>query len=289
MELKWNINLKTQLFIIKWLLQTVIISLVLILKAVQKSLVFCLFFASLDVTCGCLFKFVVQETNKQVLGSYTRKSPPASSTPSNLSPGSYNQGCAPQLQKDAFQSQAVNQQSPHSSYPSPSSKLGLVQPRQDMEPQGPHIQRGPLIGGQGGSQATSRRACTPTRGERVQHPHAQSSPANPPATSNNNCSSSVPYSPVQPHPGPGHQGRPPPPSLASSTSVPQQQQSGPHETWRYQSRPSSHSIVSTSQSCSHSIKTCTYQLVPLQYLVLCSGQCHAAVVFLRLRFQQLQL
>lgn len=118
-----------------------------------------------------------------------------------------------------------------------------------MEPQGPHIQRGPLIGGQGGSQATSRGTCTPSRGERVQHRHAQSSPANPPATSNNNCSSSVPYSPVQPHRGPGHQGRPPPPSLASSTSVPQQQQSGPHETWRYQSRPSSHSIVSTSQSC----------------------------------------
>lgn len=187
------------------------------------------------------------------MGSYTQKSPSASSTPSNLSPlpnsspGGYHQGCSPQLQKDTFQPQAVNQQSPHSSYPSPSSKLGLAPPCQTMEPHGPHNQRG-----QGGSQATSRTACTPTRGERDQHPHAQSSPANPPATSNKNdhSSSSVPYSHFQPHPGLGHQGPPPP---ASSTSVPQQQQSGPHEAWRYQSRHSSHSIVSTSHSCSCSL------------------------------------
>lgn len=188
-----------------------------------------------------------------MLGSYTRKSPPSISSPG----GGYNQGCAPQLQKEAFQSQAVNQQSPHSSYSSPASKLGLVQARPDAEPHGPRIQRGPLSGVPGGSQATSNGACTPTRGERVQHPHAQLSPANPPATSNNsnnnNCSSSVPYSPVLPRLGPGHQGCPPPPSLASTTSVPQQQQSGPQETWRYQSRPSGHSIVSTDQSSqSHS-------------------------------------
>ncbi|XP_034055787.1 serine/arginine repetitive matrix protein 2 [Gymnodraco acuticeps] len=172
------------------------------------------------------------ENNKQGMGSYAQKSSPAS-TASNLSPpqnstlGSYNQGFAPQLQKDAFQPLAVNQQSPHSSYPSPSSKLGLL---------GPHSQRGPLIGGQGGSQATSHTACTPTRGDRDQHPHAQSSPANPPATT----SSSVPYSHFQPHPGLGHKGPPP----ASSTSVPQHLQSGPHEAWRYQSRPSSHSLES---------------------------------------------
>ncbi|XP_038586411.1 LOW QUALITY PROTEIN: lysine-specific demethylase 6B [Micropterus salmoides] len=197
-----------------------------------------------------------QETNKHGMGSYTQKSSPASSTPSNLSPptnsspGSYNQGCAPQLQKDTFQPQAVNQQptTPHSSYPSPSSKLGLGSPCQAMEPHGAHNQRGPLIGGQGGSQATSHTASTPTRGDRDQHLHAQSSPANPPATSNNNSSSSsVPYSHFQPHPGLGHQGpptRPPTPPPASSTSVPQQQQSGPHEAWRYQRRPSSHSLES---------------------------------------------
>ncbi|XP_056224472.1 lysine-specific demethylase 6B [Seriola aureovittata] len=198
-----------------------------------------------------------QDTNKQGMGSYTQKSSPASSTPSNLSPpqnsspGSYNQGCAPQLQKDTFQPQAVNHQSPHSSYPSPSSKLGLAPPYRAMEPRGPHNQRGPLIGGQGGSHATSYTASTPTRGDRDQHLHAQSSPANPPATSKNSnsssSSSSVPYSHFQPHPGLGHQGPPPPPPPpppASSTSVPQQQQSGPHEAWRYQSRPSSHSLES---------------------------------------------
>ncbi|XP_022614083.1 trithorax group protein osa-like, partial [Seriola dumerili] len=197
-----------------------------------------------------------QDTNKQGMGSYSQKSSPASSAPSNLSPpqnsspGSYNQGCAPQLQKDTFQPQAVNHQSPHSSYPSPSSKLGLAPPYRAMEPRGPHNQRGPLIGGQGGSHATSYTASTPTRGDRDQHLHAQSSPANPPATSknsNSSSSSSVPYSHFQPHPGLGHQGPPPPPPPpppASSTSVPQQQQSGPHEAWRYQSRPSSHSLES---------------------------------------------
>ncbi|XP_040886634.1 lysine-specific demethylase 6B [Toxotes jaculatrix] len=185
-----------------------------------------------------------QESHKQGMGSYTQKSSPASSTPSNLSPppnsspGSYNQGCAPQLQKDTFQPQAANHQSSHSSYPS--SKLGLTPPCRAMEPRGPHNQRGPLIGGQGGSQATSYTASTPTRGDRDQHLHAQSSPANPPATSNNSSSSSVPYSHFQPHPGLGHQGPPPPP--ASNTSVPQQRQSGPHEAWRYQRRPSSDSL-----------------------------------------------
>lgn len=198
------------------------------------------------------------------MGSYTQKSSPATSTPSNLSPlpnsspGSYNQGCAPQLQKDTFQPQAVNQQSPHSSYPSPSSKLGLAPPCQAMESHGPRNQRGPLIGGQGGRQATSHTASTPIRGNRDQHLHAQLSPANPPATSNNSSSgSSVPYSHFQPHPGLGHQGPPPPPPPpASSTSVPQQQQSGPHEAWRYQSRPSSHSLVSISHS---------YSFVPCPY------------------------
>ncbi|XP_042256271.1 lysine-specific demethylase 6B isoform X1 [Thunnus maccoyii] len=193
------------------------------------------------------------ETHKQGMGSYTQKSSPVSSTPSTLSPppnsspGSYNHGCATQLQKDTFQPQAVNQQSPHSSYPSPSSKLGLAPPCQAMEPRGLHNQRGPLIGGQGGSRATSHTASTPTRGDRDQHLHAQSSPANPPASSNNKSSSSsrVPYSHFQPHPGLGHQGPPPPPPPpppASNTTVPQQ--SGPHEAWRYQSRPSSHSLDS---------------------------------------------
>ncbi|KAM9836716.1 uncharacterized protein kdm6ba [Aulostomus maculatus] len=188
----------------------------------------------------------VQETHKQGLGSYTQKPSPAASSPSTLSPpvnsspGSYNQGCTTTQQKDTFQSQAVNQQSPHSSYRSPSSKLRLAPPFQAIEPHGPHNQRGPLIGGQGGNQATSHMASTPTRGGRDQHPHAQSSPANPPATSSSSSSrSSVPYSHLQPHPGLGHQGPPPPPPPASSTSVPQQ--SGPHEVWRNQTRPSSHS------------------------------------------------
>ncbi|XP_047458103.1 lysine-specific demethylase 6B isoform X3 [Mugil cephalus] len=187
-----------------------------------------------------------QENHKQGMGSYTQKLSPPSSAPSNLSPppnssiGSYNQGRAPQLQKDTLQPQAVNHQSPHSNYPSPISKLERAPPCQAMEPRGLHNQRGPLTG----SQVTSHAASTPTRGDRDHHLHAQSSPANASATSSNSSSSSrssVPYSHFQPHPGLGHQGRPPP---ASSTSVPQQQQSGPHEAWRYQSRPSSQSLES---------------------------------------------
>ncbi|KAM8900584.1 uncharacterized protein kdm6ba isoform 1-T5 [Spinachia spinachia] len=179
------------------------------------------------------------EFNKQGMGSYGQRSSPSNlSPPSNSSLGSYNHGCAPPLQKDAFQPQAVNQQSPASSYPIPSSKLGQAPPCQAMEPRGLHNQRGTPFRIHGGSQATSHLASTPTRGERDQHLHAQSSPANPLTTSSG---SSVPYSHFQPHPGLGHKG--PPPS-ASSTSVPQHLQSGPHEAWRYQSRPSSHSAES---------------------------------------------
>lgn len=194
-----------------------------------------------------------QENNKQGMGSYNQKSSPASLAPSNLSPlpnsppGSYNQGCAPKLQKDKLQPQAVNHRSPHSSYPSPGSKPERAPPCQAKETRGSQMQRGPFIGGQGGSQATSHTASTPTRGDRDHHRHAQSSPANISATgSNNSSSSSVPYSHFQPHPGLVHQGPPPPPPQASSTSVPQQQQSGPHEAWRYQSTPSNHSLVSSS-------------------------------------------
>uniref|UniRef100_A0A674MBI9 [histone H3]-trimethyl-L-lysine(27) demethylase n=1 Tax=Takifugu rubripes TaxID=31033 RepID=A0A674MBI9_TAKRU len=93
---------------------------------------------------------------------------------------------------------------------------------------------GPSIGGQGGSKAT------PTRGDGCRPPHAHSSPANPLATSNNR-SSSVPYSHFQPHPGLGPQ---PPLPPASSTSVPQQQQSGTQETWKYQGRPTCQSAGS---------------------------------------------
>ncbi|XP_026208340.1 lysine-specific demethylase 6B [Anabas testudineus] len=190
-----------------------------------------------------------QEPNRQRMANYSQKSSPASSSPSNLSPpsnssaGSYKRDCAPKLKKDPFKPQAVNHQSPHSSYPSPSSKLGLAPPCQSMEPHGSQNQRGHLIGGQGGSQATSHTASTLTRGDKNQHLHAQSSPANPPATSSSNNSSSVPYSHFQPHPGLGHQGpsNPPPPAANSRISVPQQQQSGPHGAWRYQSKPSSHS------------------------------------------------
>ncbi|XP_041841041.1 lysine-specific demethylase 6B [Melanotaenia boesemani] len=186
------------------------------------------------------------QENKQGLGSYTPKSSPASSSPSNLSPsptsspGNYNQGRAPQLQKDTLQPQAVSHHSPHSSYPSPSSKREPAPPCQAMESRGLHNRRGPLNGGQGGSLATSHAESTPTRGERDCHLKAQSSPANASATSNRNNSSSVPYSHFQPHPGLGHEGPPP----ASSTSVPQQKQSGPHEAWRHQSRPTSHSLES---------------------------------------------
>ncbi|KAK2862757.1 hypothetical protein Q5P01_002290 [Channa striata] len=186
------------------------------------------------------------EHNKQGMANYTQKSSPVSSSPSNISPspisspGSYKQDCAPKLQKDTFQPQAVNHQSPHSSYPSPSSKLGLAPHCQAMEPHGLQNQRARLIG----SQAATLTVSTPTRGDRDQHLHAQSSPANTSATSSN--SSSVPCSHFQQHPGLGHKGSPcPPPSPANSnTSVPQQQQSGPHEAWRYQSRPSSHYLGS---------------------------------------------
>ncbi|XP_005939265.2 lysine-specific demethylase 6B [Haplochromis burtoni] len=193
-----------------------------------------------------------QENNKQGMGSYNQKSSPASLAPSNLSPlpnsppGSYNQGCAPKLQKDKLQPQAVNHRSPHSSYPSPGSKPERAPPCQAKETRGSQMQRGPFIGGQGGSQATSHTASTPTRGDRDHHRHAQSSPANISASGSNNSSSSVPYSHFQPHPGLVHQGPPPPPPQASSTSVPQQQQSGPHEAWRYQSTPSNHSLESGS-------------------------------------------
>ncbi|MEQ2196696.1 hypothetical protein XENOCAPTIV_009180, partial [Xenoophorus captivus] len=71
---------------------------------------------------------------------YTSKTSPNSSSPSNLSPpppnsspGSYNQGCTPQLKKDVLQPQAVN---PHSSYPNPSSKLELGPTCQAVEPRG---------------------------------------------------------------------------------------------------------------------------------------------------------
>lgn len=175
---------------------------------------------------------------------YTTQSSLNSSSPSNRPPllnstaGSYNQGCAPHLHKDMLQPQARNHHSPHSSYPSPGSKVELAPSCQAAEPHVLHNQRSPLSGGHGGSR-------TPTRGDQDRHLKAQSSPANASATSNKN-SSSVPYSHFQPHPGLGHQGAPPPPPLppTSSTSVPQQQQSGAHEAWRYQSRPSSHSLVS---------------------------------------------
>ncbi|KAM4611822.1 uncharacterized protein kdm6ba isoform 2-T3 [Polymixia lowei] len=194
------------------------------------------------------------EINKQGMGGYTHKSSPGSSTPSTLSPpltsspGGYNQGCgAPLPQKAGFQPQAVNQQSPHSSYPHPGSKPAPTQPRQALEPRGPHTQRGLPIGGRSGSQAPSHLPSTPTRGDRDQHPHPRSSPANPPTTTSS--SSSVPYSHFQPQPGLGHQGPPPPPppplpQPASSTSVPQQQPSGSHDAWRYQSRHSGHSLDS---------------------------------------------
>ncbi len=155
-----------------------------------------------------------------------------------------------------------------------------------MEPHGPHNQRGPLIGGQGGSQATSHTASTPTRGDRDKHLHAQSSPANPSATSSSNnssSSSSVPYSHFQPHPGLGHQGPPPPPPPppASSTSVPQQQQSGPHEAWRYQSRPSSHSLVSTCHSCSGSFVPC------FNSLFFCSYECYGHLMYSRCFYSEI--
>lgn len=188
------------------------------------------------------------------MAKYGQRCSPASSSPSHLSPppnsspGNYKRDYAPKLKKDTFKPQAVNHHPPHSSYPSPPSKLGLAPPCQSMEPHGPPNQRGPLIGGLGGSQATSHTASSLTRGDKNRHLHTQSSPANPPATTSSN-NSSVPYSHFQPHTGLGHQGPshpPPPPAVSSSTTVPQQ--SGPHEAWRYQSKPSSHSLVSTSHS-----------------------------------------
>ncbi|XP_061566505.1 lysine-specific demethylase 6B [Cololabis saira] len=188
-----------------------------------------------------------QENGKHRMGSYTPKSSPASSSPSNLSPplnsppGSYNQGCVPQLPKDTLQPQAINHHSPQSSYPSPGAKREHAPPYQAMESRSLHSQRGPLIGGYGGSQATPHIACTPTRADRELHLKVQSSPANAAATSNKKSSSSVPYSHFQPHPGLGHQGPPP----ASRTSVPQQQRGGPHEAWRHQRTPSSQSTESS--------------------------------------------
>ncbi|XP_013885866.1 extensin [Austrofundulus limnaeus] len=183
----------------------------------------------------------IQDNNKRGMDRYTTKSSPNSSSPSNRSPPvnsapeSYNQGYAPHLHKNMLQPQARTHPSPHSSYPSPSSKVELALSCQAVDPSALHSQRSPLSGGRGGG----RTPTTPTRGDQDR----QSSPANASATSNKN-SSSVPYSHFQPHPGLGHQGAPPAPPLppASSTSVPQQQQSGPHDAWRYQSRLSSHSL-----------------------------------------------
>lgn len=202
------------------------------------------------VNCFPSCALVYQDSNKQGMCSYTSKTSPNSSSPTNLSPhppnsssGGYHQGCAPHLQKDMLQPQAVNHHSPHSSYPNPSSKLDLGSSCQAVEPRGLNKQRSPLGGG--------HTPPTPTRGDKDHRVRAQSSPANASATSNKNnssSSSSVPYCHYQPHPGLRHPGALPPPSPASSTSVPQQQQSGPSEAWRYQSRPSSHSLVSRSQS-----------------------------------------
>lgn len=163
------------------------------------------------------------------MGSYPPKSSPPASSHMNSSPRSFNTaGCPPplaQFQKDALQSQAANHSSPRSSYQSPK----LDPATQSMEPHGVHTQRG------GGGQTAS----TPTRGDGERHLKVHSSPANAAATSSKNSSSGgVPYSHFRPHPGLGHQGPP-----ASSTSVPQQQHSDPHEAWRY---PSGHSLVSTS-------------------------------------------
>ncbi|CAN9509460.1 unnamed protein product [Ophioblennius macclurei] len=198
-----------------------------------------------------------QKNIKPGMGGHLQKSPPPPSnlaTPPNSSPGSYNQGCAPQLKKDALQAQAAKHQSPHSSaaspsYRSPTSKLKVAPPCQPLEPCGHDNQRGRLPAGQGHGQGHGQGGggqATPTRGDRDHQARTHSSPANTSAAS----SSSVPYSHFQPHPGLGHQGPPPPPPPlpppppppASSTSVPQQQQqqSGPHEAWRYQSRPSRH-------------------------------------------------
>ncbi|XP_053717189.1 lysine-specific demethylase 6B isoform X1 [Synchiropus splendidus] len=160
------------------------------------------------------------------LGSYTPKSSPASSTTSTLSsPSNLSPGYSRQLQKDTFQIQARNQQSP--SYRSPSSKLGPSP--SFMDSRGPH-QRSPQVGSQSGIQVLSHSSPTQSKEDREQQ--VRSSPANPPATS-----SSVPYSHLQHGLGLHH---PPVPPLASSTSVTQQRL--PHEVWNYQSRPSNHSL-----------------------------------------------
>uniref|UniRef100_A0A3P9I1X5 [histone H3]-trimethyl-L-lysine(27) demethylase n=1 Tax=Oryzias latipes TaxID=8090 RepID=A0A3P9I1X5_ORYLA len=168
----------------------------------------------------------VFQEHKRGMGSYPPKSSPPASIHMNSSPRSFNTaGCPPlaQFQKDALQSQAANHSSPRSSYQSPK----LDPATQSMEPHGVHTQRG--VGGQ--------TASTPTRGDGERHLKVHSSPANAAATSSKNSSSGgVPYSHFRPHPGLGHQGPP-----ASSTSVPQQQHSDPHEAWRY---PSGHSLES---------------------------------------------
>ncbi|XP_077355713.1 uncharacterized protein kdm6ba isoform X2 [Festucalex cinctus] len=173
------------------------------------------------------------EAHKQAVGSYPQKTPAATPSPSTVSPPlnspspTYNPGCAaPPLQRDCFQPQAVNQQSPHShSYRSPASKLVPAPPPHPCQATEPQGHRGPLAGG------------APSRGDRDQHRHAQPSPAKPAASS-----SSVPYSHFQPHPGLGQRGPAPPPPPTSATSVPQQ--SGPYDVWRYPNRPSSHLLDS---------------------------------------------
>nr|XP_061816078.1 lysine-specific demethylase 6B-like isoform X1 [Nerophis lumbriciformis]XP_061816079.1 lysine-specific demethylase 6B-like isoform X1 [Nerophis lumbriciformis]XP_061816080.1 lysine-specific demethylase 6B-like isoform X1 [Nerophis lumbriciformis]XP_061816081.1 lysine-specific demethylase 6B-like isoform X1 [Nerophis lumbriciformis]XP_061816082.1 lysine-specific demethylase 6B-like isoform X1 [Nerophis lumbriciformis]XP_061816083.1 lysine-specific demethylase 6B-like isoform X1 [Nerophis lum len=170
------------------------------------------------------------EVHKQALGSYPYKLSPATLTqptasPLNPPPPSYNQGCAPPLQRDSF-----NPKSTHS-YRSPTSKPSPTPPCQATEP---HSQRSL----QGSSLTPPQLPLTPSRGDRDPHRHTQSSPANPQASS-----SSVPYSHFQPHPGLSHHGPPAPPLPPTNTaSVPQQ--SCPYEVWRYQSRPSGQSLES---------------------------------------------
>lgn len=158
-----------------------------------------------------------QESNKQRMGNYTPKSSAAPSTRTHSSPGVYKQGCGPQFQKDKMEQH---------SYSSPRAKP-RVPSCNSLEPQ---------RGGQGGNQATSPMASTPSRGSRDQYIHGQSSPANPPSTSS---SSSVPYSHL------GQQRPPPPlPSPLSCPSVPQQHHNGSREAWRYHSGTSPQSLES---------------------------------------------
>ncbi|XP_049607510.1 lysine-specific demethylase 6B isoform X2 [Syngnathus scovelli] len=167
------------------------------------------------------------EAHKQALSGYPQKTPPATCSPSTVSPPvnsppSYNPACVPPLPRDCFQPQAVNQQSPHSSYRSPSSKPAPLCHTTEA-----HGHRSHLTG-----------APAPSRGDRDQHRHAQSSPAKPPAGGGGGGSGGVPYSHFQPHPVLGQRVPPPPPT--STTSVPQQ--SGLYDVWRYQSRSSSHPV-----------------------------------------------